>query len=208
VGSLASCAPVRLAYQKTIQYIRERLELFDWGCGNGHFSFFLLQLRRPRRTPIRLKQFHPFCLGGSLPFHAGGRCYPNFFALFVGHVDAVFSVGVLEHVHDLAEIKPDQSGKLSAVLKPGGLLCVFHLPNRFSWIEFMVRSLNRWKRNKRHEPLAAVTPNGISGARRGTSLRILDQAATIYPRNSLNRLPKAVAEGLGLRRSLMPAMTS
>src|SRR5215212_5849624 len=49
--------------------------------------------------------------------------------------DAVLSLGVLEHVSD-----PDASlEELRRVLRPGGTLYVYKLPNRFSYLEWIAR---------------------------------------------------------------------
>jgi SAM-dependent methyltransferase len=61
--------------------------------------------------------------------------------------DAAASVGVLEHVHETGGDHRASLVELSRVLKPGGTLLVFHLPNRYSWIECVVRSVNPWLRS-------------------------------------------------------------
>ena len=51
--------------------------------------------------------------------------------------DAVLSLGVLEHVG-----KPAESlDELHRVLRPGGTLYVYKLPNRYSWLEWVARRL-------------------------------------------------------------------
>jgi SAM-dependent methyltransferase len=49
--------------------------------------------------------------------------------------DAVLSMGVLEHVQDPA----GSLGELRRVLRPGGTLYVYKLPNRFSYLEAVAR---------------------------------------------------------------------
>jgi cyclopropane fatty-acyl-phospholipid synthase-like methyltransferase len=52
--------------------------------------------------------------------------------------DAVLSLGVLEHVGQPAA----SLDELHRVLKPGGTLYVYKLPNRWSWLEWVARRLN------------------------------------------------------------------
>ncbi len=49
--------------------------------------------------------------------------------------DAVFSVGVLEHVREVGGDELESLREIGRVLRPDGLFFCFHLPNRLSWIE-------------------------------------------------------------------------
>ena len=53
--------------------------------------------------------------------------------------EAVLSMGVLEHVED--EEKPIK--EVYRILKPGGLFFVYHLPNKYSWIEYLAKLINQ-----------------------------------------------------------------
>ena len=54
-----------------------------------------------------------------------------------GSFDAVLSLGVLEHVADPAA----SLDELHRLLRPGGTLYIYKLPNRFSWLEWVARRL-------------------------------------------------------------------
>ena len=41
--SLSSLCQYEIVYQKTLEYLRPNMTVLDWGCGNGHFSYFLTQ---------------------------------------------------------------------------------------------------------------------------------------------------------------------
>lgn len=129
-------------------------KILDWGCGIGHFSYLLM-----------IKKFevysYSYTKGENLniikekfnkKFHQSWRVTPakkqnpvhlpykdEFF-------DAIVSVGVLEHVRENAggdELLSLQ--ELYRILKPNGMLFVFHFPNKYSWIEMTTRMLNRLK---------------------------------------------------------------
>jgi len=56
-----------------------------------------------------------------------------------GSFDAVISFGVLEHVPDM----PGSVAEALRVLRPGGLLFVYHFPNTFSWTEALAKALGK-----------------------------------------------------------------
>ena len=55
----------------------------------------------------------------------------------------MFSIGVLEHVHLFGGDQSKSVRELNRVVKKGGLFLCFHLPNRFTWIEFIARLVQR-----------------------------------------------------------------
>jgi len=111
--------------------------VLDWGCGHGQVS----QLLRERGVDVV-----PFdYVEGSLPAvrrlehfpeieaHISGD--PVLLPFADGHFDTVLSCGVLEHVQ-----RPEDSlGELRRVLRPGGRLLVYKLPNRRSYLEAIAR---------------------------------------------------------------------
>jgi SAM-dependent methyltransferase len=68
--------------------------------------------------------------------------------------DAVLSCGVLEHVRD-----PDASlQELRRVLRPGGTLYVYKLPNRYSYLEAVARRIGLYYHGK-HPDDQVYTPS-------------------------------------------------
>ncbi|MEN3282314.1 MAG: hypothetical protein V7607_3454 [Solirubrobacteraceae bacterium] len=108
--------------------------VLDWGCGWGQMTDLLSrrgveveaydvnpEVSEPTRRPLEHFQPHTALVWGD------ERALPYDDASF----DAALSCGVLEHVVD-----PDASlDELARVLRPGGTLYVYKLPNRFSYLE-------------------------------------------------------------------------
>ena len=113
--------------------------VLDWGCGYGLISHDL----KRRGLDVVSTDYAPDEPGRRPSWH-----FPdveiNFLADPValpfadGEFDAALSLGVLEHVAD-----PGNSlDELRRVLRPGGKLYVYKLPNRFSWLEWLARRLH------------------------------------------------------------------
>ena len=80
--------------------------------------------------------------------------------------------------------------QIDRILKTGGLFLVFHLPNRYSWIESLVRLLNRWKGRQKHAHSRLFTLGEFKRLLEGTSFEILQSGRyNFIPRNSFNRIP-------------------
>jgi 2-polyprenyl-3-methyl-5-hydroxy-6-metoxy-1,4-benzoquinol methylase len=111
--------------------------VLDWGCGHGQISD-LLRLRgvdvvaydyAAGSDPhvVRLEHFP------EIEAHVGGD--PVLLPFDSDSFDTVVSCGVLEHVE-----RPGESlRELHRVLRPGGRLLVYKLPNRFSYLEAIAR---------------------------------------------------------------------
>ena len=113
--------------------------ILDWGCGWGQMS----DLLRKRGVDVHAFDFRPEVgASGRRPLAR----FPHIEAYIETQdsvrlpygdeeFDAVLSCGVLDHVAD-----PDGSlEELRRVLRPGGLLFVYKLPNRFSYLEAIAR---------------------------------------------------------------------
>jgi ubiquinone/menaquinone biosynthesis C-methylase UbiE len=115
--------------------------VLDWGCGYGQISALL----RERGVDVTSFDYRPDAPaeGGPLVLER----FPDFPAFTSSDsvrlpfddatFDTALSVGVLEHVQD-----PDGSlDELARVLKPGGKLYIYNLPNRTSWTEWIARRI-------------------------------------------------------------------
>lgn len=120
-------------------------KVLDWGCGYGHVS----DLLKSRGMQVTAFEYDPDNRG-QLPL----ELYPHISALHCSEpvrlpytdnsFDTVLSCGVLEHV-------PDPSGSLGEikrVLKPSGMLYVFKLANRHSYLERLAKRLGMYYHGK------------------------------------------------------------
>ncbi len=111
--------------------------VLDWGCGHGQISQLLLE-RGVDVVPFDYAE-------GSPPKVMRLQHYPELEAHVSGdpvalpfaddHFDTVLSSGVLEHVQRPA----DSLQELHRVLRPGGRLLIYKLPNRLSYLEAIAR---------------------------------------------------------------------
>jgi SAM-dependent methyltransferase len=121
--------------------------VLDWGCGYGQLSHLL----RERGVDVTSFDYRPNHAGPpavesleryGLEVHVSGDQVAVPFS--DGEFDAVLSLGVLEHVQ-----YPERSlDELHRVLKPGGTLYVYKLPNRWSWTERLARLLGLYYHGK------------------------------------------------------------
>lgn len=195
---LATIGQYRHAYALTHRWLGEAQELLDWGCGNGHFSRFLLEAGRrvtgySYELPPAFVMDHP-----QFRFVSGTPNAPVALPFADASFDAVFSVGVLEHVHELGGEQQGSFDELLRVLRPGGTMFVFHFPNAGSWIEALVRWRNR-RGAGRHEHSRLFRAEDIHGYLRGRPARLLEMGRyNLLPRNSWLRLPPVLGDSAAL----------
>jgi SAM-dependent methyltransferase len=141
-GSRISALQYMHAYRETRAALPGGCSVLDWGCGRGHFSYFLLRSGY-RLTCFSLEDFpmvlEPF--RDRLTFVAGSAGEPRLLPFADGEFDAVFSIGVLEHVRETGGSEAGSLREIHRILRPGGTFLCAHLPNRLSWNEFVTRFL-------------------------------------------------------------------
>lgn len=188
--TLATTGQYRRVYALTQRYLADARETLDWGCGDGHFSLFLRALGHQvtgysyESPPTILRGDHGFRFVAGLADDPVALPFPD------GRFDAAFSVGVLEHVHETGGDQRASVQELLRVLRPGGCLFVFHLPNRSSWIETTVRAANRMRRTRRFQHSLLFSEASARALFAGLPARLLDLGRyNVLPRNSLAWLP-------------------
>lgn len=110
--------------------------VLDWGCGHGQVSHLLRErgvdvvsfdYREGHEQVIQLEHFP------EVSAHISGD--PVALPFEEDRFDVVLSCGVLEHV----EHPGDSLSELRRVLRPGGRLLIYKLPNRHSYLEWIAR---------------------------------------------------------------------
>ena len=194
-GSYATYSQYRLPFRKTGPYLDPTFRVLDWGCGNGHFSNFLTQ--NGIRTVGYSFEDPPAHLRSSPLFEhvRGGTGDPVRIPFEANSFDVVFSIGVLEHVHESGGDQKSSLLEIHRILKPGGLFLCFHLPNRYTWIEFLVRKANKWFGLHMHQHTKLYTYSEFTALLKGMTFEMLDHGRyNIIPRNRLNKFPNWVAD--------------
>lgn len=190
--NITTAAGYRRVFEKTLANLPHESTVLDWGSGDGRFTYFLLKsgmkvtaysIEDNLKIAPTLRTQWPtkfnYCLHTDpcvLPFA------PETF-------DAVFSIGVLEHVRDTGGNELASLRELKRVLKPKGKLFCFHLPRKYSWIEFLVTTLKLPQ--YRHNYL--YTKRDVIHLLNESGFRLLEIGRySAAPRTTLSRLPAAV----------------
>ena len=170
-------------------YVPAGARVLDWGSGCAVFSFalaseghtvdaadFVVPLMREfieKQTADRFSfsQLHDPV---SLPYASQT-------------FDAVLSVGVLEHVRETGGDELASLREIHRVLKPSGVFLCAHLPNKYSWIEAIVRFLDRPA--LRGHPYRYTRRDIASLAERAGFRAEVIRSYGLVPRNPLSALP-------------------
>lgn len=133
--SLVTANQYRRLVRLAEAFVAPGSDVLDWGCGNGHFSYTLEWLGHT----VHGYAFEDFGLRSHLSagyrFTLGSEDDPQRLPFADDRFDAVFSVGVLEHVRETDGSEAASMREIHRVLRPGGHFICYHLPNRYSWIE-------------------------------------------------------------------------
>lgn len=146
----------RLAANQYLAIAREVIarsggeEVLDWGSGFGHVAFLLARLGatvqaydvEPRFSAVDRRLLDTPGISFTLGDPAEPLPYES------GRFRTVLSVGTLEHVTDEARALDE----LARVTRPGGQLLVYHLPNRWSWIETLAKRAGRFYHERTYRP--------------------------------------------------------
>lgn len=154
--NIISASQYRLLYDLSQTFLPAQSRILDWGCGNGHFSYYLI--RRGFEVSIySLENLPPLLLGiekGQYKFTQGKVDDPVTIPFPDGSFDAVVSVGVLEHVRETRGSEQASLEEIRRILRPDGIFIGYHLPNKSSWIEALSAIIpnkhsHRWRYSRK-----------------------------------------------------------
>lgn len=113
------------------------IQILDWGAGKGHVTHLLSELKFDVTSCDVAKTSGDSTFGQAAPIVDGTRIdviplrHDCLLPFDDDSFDAVVSMGVLEHVPR----EQESLLELHRVLRPGGLLFCFYLPQKFSWTQ-------------------------------------------------------------------------
>jgi SAM-dependent methyltransferase len=182
--SLASIAQYRNLWRLFRQYVPLGAEVLDWGAGTGHFSYFLCRFGY-RVTGYSLDDCLFQDLVAEFPYQFVRGRDPVVLPFPDSCFDAVASVGVLEHVRETGGSELASLHEIMRVLRSSGFLICYHLPNRYSWIDYLARRFpGKHKHNCRY------TLSDIEKLTSAVNFELLYcRRYGFLPRNSLATLP-------------------
>ncbi|MDH3659761.1 MAG: class I SAM-dependent methyltransferase [Alphaproteobacteria bacterium] len=195
-------------YRLTRRYAAPGRVALDWGCGNGHFSYFLLRQGlevegfslEPGSNPLAHHLKNRF--DGAYGMTEGDSGDPVQLPYADARFDLVFSIGVLEHVRETGGSEQASLAEIARVLRPGGYFICGMLPKKYSWIEFVVRQAC----NGKHQHAFRYTKRNIEAMVDGAGLDLIDTAPHGFlPRNSWNH---PWLKPLGNRQLLTPGFNA
>ncbi len=115
--------------------------MLDWGAASGHFSYFLVRLGCWATGFSLYDELIPAALRDEgYRLVVGDPSDPVTLPFEDGSFDAVASIGVLEHVRETGGTEVGSLQEIRRVLRPGGVFLCFHLPNRYGWIDAVIRT--------------------------------------------------------------------
>ena len=152
-----------LSYLRIADDIARRVppgDLLDWGCGWGQMTYLL------RRRGFAVTAFDlgdPEMVLPDIPLCRGldvvRSTHPTALPFADGSYDVVLSCGVLEHVdqHSVPGNELVSLRELRRVLRPGGRLLIYQLPQQRAWQEAVVRRLRLGEGHPRRFTAAEIT---------------------------------------------------
>lgn len=144
----------RRLYDLLERYVPQGARILDWGTGRGHFAYYLARAGY-RSCGYSFNGYPDACRrleDGEYTHYAGTPADPVSLPFEDEEFDAVFSVGVLEHVRDCGGNELASLREIYRVLEPGGVFVCYHFPNHLSWIEWVARRTARFSHNFLYSP--------------------------------------------------------
>lgn len=182
-------------YEKTSCHVSKGDFVLDWGCGNGHFSCFLDYLG-VETVGYSFDGF-PKCLENKANFtyKIGNESEPVKIDFPDNNFNVIFSIGVLEHVHETGGDQLKSLKEIARILKKQGRFYCFHLPNKYSWVETLISIIYKFIKIHGSAPHSKkFTRKDIESLVKASGFKLVEyHRYNFLPRNLTKRLlPKAV----------------
>lgn len=135
-----------LQYFQLFQLISKHTQVdervLDWGGGAGHVTVLLQLMKRDPKLFSIVDKWDVWSTFTSpesemIFFDPNGQ---KEIEISGGDFDCVISCGVLEHVRETGGSELTSLRALRDLLKSGGKIIIYHLPQKYSYIEFMTRT--------------------------------------------------------------------
>ena len=131
--------------ESALQFLPTNGKVLDIGCGWGHTTAMLAA----SRPDLELIGIDIVEAGSWIKFKQYGAQFGVYNALtlpFGNEFDAVTAFGVMEHTDDEEKFLRE----LNRVLKDGGYLIIFNLPNKYALSEWLARVLGIWAHERKY----------------------------------------------------------
>ncbi len=183
--SLVGGRQYRRLYRLFRRVVPKGASILDWSPGNGHFSYFLVRSGyRAVGYSFEAHRFESWLGDPAYRLIPASESDPVSLPFESEAFDAVTSVGVLEHVRETGGDEASSLREIVRLLKPGGVLVGYHLPNRSSATEWALRRLS----GRYHHPFR-YSRSEIHSLMHGAGLELLEaRPYGILPRSSCHEL--------------------
>lgn len=186
--SLAGSAQYRELYELMRRHAPPGSTVLDWGCGNGHFAYWLVRSGYTAVTfSIQEERMPGWIPPKRLRVVQGDPDEPVKLPFRDASFDAVASVGVLEHVRDFGGDELASLREIRRTLRPRGAFVCYHFPNRHAASEAVSRRLRPGSFHHTH----LYDRRRIRELANAAGLELVETFRyALLPRNCLGRLPK------------------
>jgi SAM-dependent methyltransferase len=139
--------------------------VLDWGCGVGQMTYLL------RRRGFDVVPYEILATADGLPVLPVLRhdeivsgVHPTDLPFDEAEFDAVLSCGVLEHVDEFSASGNERRSlaEINRVLRSSGYFAIYQLPQKYTWVEAITRTLRIGYSHPRRFTAAEI--EGILGA--------------------------------------------
>lgn len=182
-------------HEKANSSVSKDVKVLDWGCGQGHFSCFLDYIGC--KTSGYSFDGFPEALKGkkNFSYEVGNKASPIEIPFQDKTFDAVFSIGVLEHVHETGGDQLKSLNQIERILKKEGRFYCFHLPNKYSWVEAMISVIYKFTKVHGSAPHSKkFCKNDVEKLIKPSDFKLIEyHSYNFLPRNFTKKLfPKGV----------------